>query len=1082
VRSRLLIKRWRLWLFLVDRAGRFIHSTTSEGRWLVYALAGIVAATVATQFWPIPHFWLIPSGFGLLLLVVWAWKARGTMVIEDFADHTPSRSATMGAAALLSIELARIHDLFRVVDERNTLPTAVGEGRPLDAAVKVDDPTTILSSSVTPDTKLEIGPIAIPIGMGMAFLGRLVQGPRLRAELHESGGQLVLSVQLSGLRRKPSWHIERTLTGSTTAARIAALHEMIPELACRMFTHLGVPRKVRWRAMRCFTEALEIYRKCLRTPQDRAVKLITARQRLVEALAEDEDFVLVYYNLGVVFSELSRIAARAGRDHVATRHREKAEAAFRKAVEQDPGRWEAYYALARIHFERGESLVARELCERVLDLLPGRRSGRIAKAKAHDLIGHTYKFDPATAARHRRLAAKLALRALRSKLFGRRPDGSEDDPVPTHRDLAANCLANLAADEARRRELRPAKDANAETWLWWRRSAGYRRVIDLLELAQRLTSKDANLHCELGRIALHYHDYERAVRELRIATRIEPSRAIFWAYLAVAQARRGNRDDAAYSCSRVEEAANIVSRGREDDKAVRLATTTYRAVGRKERGRRLRARREFARDDAFQRLRRHAKDPRPAGPRLKDVAHAEALLTAYSMTKKRRWQAGQLSVILGRYELTARDPTRVRRAQKHFKNAINYFADYPYEISRHNVRAYLARALTNEWAFSKNRGKKTHAVLQRALKQAERAVSINPLSSFAHSALGHVYNGVGDLEGARDAWREALLWNPDDPWLHWELGFCYRRLAAEKSDGKSRQESLEKAKRYLEQAALLYPNERFKDRIRIHYTLARLYDELGRFDCVMRELRMVQRAPGMRDIANYRVAEAYRQLSNFNAAEPLYLKVINTKTPATDVPGRDVLDPWPMIALRAAARCGLAMSNIERQGDLRRAWRELDEVTRELGERGRHTQALEQMVEENGPTRVREVQAYHAHAYGLWLLAKPRIDEAIEWLSCSARLWPDARVYVDLTAAYLAGASDGDDAKRPGLLERARAYCELAKALDLRQLHEPRLVQLLSKLEQASLPPSAVPGTSAAVDDFWRVLLSRVGAPATSAE
>jgi hypothetical protein len=167
---------------------------------------------------------------------------------------------------------------------------------------------------VTPETKLEVGPIAIPIGMGMIVLGRLVQGPRLRAELHERDGELVLSAQLSGLRRSPSWRIRRKLESPTTSSRIAALHDMIPELACRMFTNLGVQRKVKWRAMQAFTEGLEIYRRCLRTPQDRAVKLIEAQQHFVQALAEDEDFVLVYYNLGVVFSELSRIAGRAGQD------------------------------------------------------------------------------------------------------------------------------------------------------------------------------------------------------------------------------------------------------------------------------------------------------------------------------------------------------------------------------------------------------------------------------------------------------------------------------------------------------------------------------------------------------------------------------------------------------------------------------------------------------------------------------------------------------------------------------------------------------------------------------------------------
>ena len=1064
MRSALLIRRWRPWLFLVDKAGRLFHTATSEGRWLAFGVAIVAAATVTTQFWPIPHFWLIPSAFGLALLVVWAWKARATMVIEDFADHTPTRTAAVGAAALLSIELGRIHDLFRVVDERNTLPTVVGEGTPIEAAVKVDDPSEILKSSVTPETKLEVGPIAIPIGMGMIVLGRLVQGPRLRAELHERDRQLVLSAQLSGLRRSPSWRIVRKLESSTSSSRIAALHDMIPELACRMFTNLGVQRKVKWRAMKAFTDALEIYRRCLRTPQDRAVKLIEAQQHLVKALAEDEDFVLVYYNLGVVFSELSRIAARAGRDEVSNRHREKAEAAFRKAVEQDSGRWEPYYALGLIKFdpEAPETPeLARALCERVIDLLPGRRDGLVAKAKAHDLIGHTHKNEPEKAIAHRRIAARLALRALRNELVGRRSDGSEEDAVPTRRDLAANCLANLAEDEARRpHKLLPAKGANAETWLWWRRSARYGRIVALLELAQRLTSKDAKLHYQLGRLATDWHDYDRALQELSIATRIDPDRALFWAQLARVQQLRGDTTGAVTSCARAAEEADVAALDREETTALDVVISTYLALGRTDLAERLQQKRAFARGELFRRLRRRTEDPPPreGKPTKADVAAAKEALQGRE-DEGRKWEAAHLAFVLGRYELLHGEPAR---AERRFRTAIGHFGDLSAEVTRYNLRAYLARALTNQWLAARGGIDETEK-LREALLEAEAAVSRNPLSSFAHAALGHVCNGAGDLEGARTAWKEALLWNPDDPWLHWELGFCSWRLAWEVSKPNDRRRVLETAKAYLEQAAILFPNERFDDRIRIHYWLARLYEELGEFEQVIPHLRMVQRSPSMHALADYLVAEAYRRLRNFNEAEPLYQEVVDTPDRnGGDVEGRDVLDPWPTVALRAAARCGLAMSNIERQGDLDEAKTQLKAVEDALADGKTGATALEQRVSDKGPVRVREVRAYHAHANGRWLLAKENPDDAIVALSRSATLRPDAEVYLDLAAACWASASAGDDAKRPGLLERSRFYCDLVKALDLRLLFEARLAQVLAKLDQPSEPAVTATAPTAA--------------------
>jgi tetratricopeptide (TPR) repeat protein len=1063
VRSSLLIRRWRPWLFLVDKAGRLFHAATSEGRWLAFGVFILAAATVITQFWPIAHFWLIPSTFGLALFVVWAWKARATMVIEDFADHTPTGTAAVGAAALLSIELGRIHDLFRVVDERNTLPTAVGEGTPIEAAVKVDDPSEILKSSVTPETKLEVGPIAIPIGMGMIVLGRLVQGPRLRAELHERDRELVLSAQLSGLRRSPSWRIVRKLESSTASSRIAALHDMIPELACRMFTNLGVQRKVKWRAMRAFTDALEIYRRCLRTPQDRAVKLLEAQQHLVKALSEDEDFVLVYYNLGVVFSELSRIAGRAGRNTVSKRHRNKAEASFSKAVEQDPGRWEPYYALGRIQFEHDAPdapQLARALCERVIDLLPGRRDGLVAKAKAHDLIGHTYKDVPEKAIVHRRIAARLALRALRNELATRRSDGSEEDAVPTRCDLAANCLANLAEDEARRPHgPAPDEDADAKAWERWRRRADYRRIVALLELAQRLTSKDAKLHFQLGRLAADWHDYDRALQELNTATRIDPDRVLFWAQLARVQQLRGDKEAAEAACARAVDEADIAALEAEEKTALDDVIATYETLGKTDAADRLRQQQAFAEGELYRRLRRGTEDPPPrkGKPTEEEVAVAKGELVSH-LRERRRWEAAHLAFVLGRHMLLEGDPGFARRR---FRSAIRHFGEPSAEVTRYNLHAYLARALTNQWLLANGAIDQTHK-LQEALLEAEQAVSRNPLSSFAHAALGHVCNGAGDLEGARTAWKEALLWNPDDPWLHWELGFCNWRLAWEISKPKERREVLERARDYLEEAAILFPNEHFDDRIRIHYWLARLYEELGEFEQVIPHLRMVQRSPSMHALADYLVAEAYRRLRNFHEAEYLYKKVIETPDANSHgVEGRDVIDPWPTVALRAAARCGLAMSNIERQGDLDEATTQLGEVEKEFGDGMPAAAGCEERVDDKGPIRVREVRAYCAHANGRWLLADDKPDQAIAALRRSAKLRPDAEVYLDLAAACWARAAAVDDAERLALLERSRFYCDLVKALDLRLLFAMRLAQLLAKLDPPSEPSAPAAGPTA---------------------
>ena len=52
--------------------------------------------------------------------------------------------------------------VFRVVDERNAFPTAVGRQEPLEAALKVDDFQEDLRSSVSSESELKIGAFTIP--------------------------------------------------------------------------------------------------------------------------------------------------------------------------------------------------------------------------------------------------------------------------------------------------------------------------------------------------------------------------------------------------------------------------------------------------------------------------------------------------------------------------------------------------------------------------------------------------------------------------------------------------------------------------------------------------------------------------------------------------------------------------------------------------------------------------------------------------------------------------------------------------------------------------------------------------------
>ena len=356
--------------------------------------------------------------------------------------------------------------------------------------------------------------------------------------------------------------------------------------------------------------------------------------------------------------------------------------------------------------------------------------------------------------------------------------------MPTIRDLAANCLASLAAAEAEHRNRqRPDAQATADDWRRWRRAARFDRITALIELAEHLTSKDANLHFQLGAIASDWHDHETALRELNAAIRIEPEHPLFLAHLARTHQRRGHgndRADAHFFSHRAFDATNVLKPTEDDEAALDIVLEVWGRLGEADSSKRLHAMRRFAR--RIPRI--QAKLGEPAVR-----SQAERELTDHLRTQ-RDWEAGHLQLTLGRFHLAA--PGSAHLAEQYFGAALASLRHSPKDESRHNIRALLALALANQ-------GRR-----DAALREAEQAVSINPLSSAAHSALGHVCNAAGDLERARTAWSDALLWKPDDPGLHWELGFCNWRLGREAANRAVREQTLNEAGRYLRQAGILF--------------------------------------------------------------------------------------------------------------------------------------------------------------------------------------------------------------------------------------------------------------------------------------
>jgi tetratricopeptide (TPR) repeat protein len=529
---------------------------------------------------------LIVCGLASALMVLrWLARARERVVIDDFIDYTTSDAKAVGGlATLLATELSRLRSLYASVNETLSVPVAVGVeaqapgGPPTQAgaflAVRADDVSETLKAVVASEAKLTLGPFLIPIGNLMAVLGRLVRGPRVLGSVHrtEAGGGPTVAAQIVG--RPPAW-TWRVDGGHQIARseeeRKAFLDDMIAELAYRIFTDLTLQGSVRWRAIRSFTQYLQRYWASLRTPKNRGLFLKEAEEQLLDAVSEDESFDYAYYNLGVIYSQLSQTelsstrqadAAPEGFDPLSL-HRSRMQAAtvaFRQTIERNRNRWEAYYGLA-IHrltgvkssnLERGHGMSRQEqvealrevlrMCERVVEIQP-------RNAQAHDLKGlaqldlldeEEYENYEAAIASHRK-----AVRLSWGKLCSEERQARVRPPttytaLPKVQENATASLHHLAhayATKARHSE-------GLKRWL------NFRRAETLFDLACKLTpvaSTAASDH-ERGRLMEDRGKHAAAVERYEHATSVEPENPLYWAELGRARARGGHPTRAREAC------------------------------------------------------------------------------------------------------------------------------------------------------------------------------------------------------------------------------------------------------------------------------------------------------------------------------------------------------------------------------------------------------------------------------------------------------------------------------------------------------------------------------------------------------
>lgn len=313
--------------------GRLWAWTKDAWRWIVLLLG---AAALWIRLIPEPaarHPRLAqgPLAIFLAALLLWlsyrAYRGRQRLVIGQFANYTGDDKMdkwVTGLGARLQTELARIADVYQVIDEAR--PSA--EGQVVEVTPGVQEVGEILQEASAIDFAVKI-----PTKLLVGIVGRLVSGPRLTGALHKVDDQYVLTAELNGGGRSFDWRVDfrkldpqdHHLSGQ------AAVHKLVQQLAFRVTTDLVAVGSPRWRAVRCFTAGLRSYREALRQ-REKSSKLRAAERSFIQALSDDQRFTQCHYNLGVTFLRLGELGS--------------AESAFRRALKEDPDNFEACYGLA----------------------------------------------------------------------------------------------------------------------------------------------------------------------------------------------------------------------------------------------------------------------------------------------------------------------------------------------------------------------------------------------------------------------------------------------------------------------------------------------------------------------------------------------------------------------------------------------------------------------------------------------------------------------------------------------------------------------------------------------------------------
>jgi tetratricopeptide (TPR) repeat protein len=1032
--------------------------------------------------------------FAIVVSVRWLSQARTRVVVDDFIDFTTNDgTAVSGLATLLATELSRLRLLYSSINETLAVPVAVGvhsalaPGRDAEAGafltVRADDLSDMLQGAVASEAKVQVGPVGIPIGDIAAIFGRLLRGPRVVGSVHrtESGGGPTLTAQIVGARQRNTWRVDRShLSAPTPEDDKAFLDQMVRELAIEMFTDLTMQGAVRWRAIRIFTEYLRDYRRSMRTPKTRSRFLKDAEEKLLEAIAEDEQFDFAYYNLGVIYSQLALTELNTARhwdvkpalttnpEALHDSRMQAATVAFTRAIERNRDRWEAYYALA-VHqmtsvkrgyenggttLKDGDKAALREvvrLCDRVVETQPD-------NAEAHDLrgmaiwylvkTGNSTDIDGSIAS-HRR-AVKLAWSNLcREERLARKCPPTSETALPKREENATAALHNLAVAYGLKAQLHRAG-----------RVLNYRRADILFRLAIKLAppGSAARLHSQRARLLRRRANAEssssrsrrrklsQACDAYREAARREPDHPLYLAQLARAHAETATNLNDAEPCielactSALESLASVWRRAlaaTASQADQRLTKWTFNALaeaydalagseGEDADRKRMRAR--------ARRLRQMDRLGGKLEPRVlataKGRAKARRMFRAAkgvkhpgrSWASSRIWETEQIGVALARAYTAAGGDDSYGAAVKVLDGLMKVAGKRrPGAVQAHELEIRKANGLRRKGEAAK------------ALEWAGRGLMRDPLSQRGRAELAEIHMALWQYDEALKAWEHTQWLKPNDPFVHFKLGLCHWWHAQGCRDQADAMASRAKAAELMDQSHQLFSREDVTGRSWLRLWRGRLALERGLYDEAIMHLRSARSYHGRAPVARTFLGEAYLRSNEFELAWAEFDAALKESRAARKADPGNVPDPldhgWGDSLSRAnlRVRCyrGKAAALVE-AGHTGKARRQIDTALRavkliESGEEEARAEAL---------CRVVQAHALIAGADGDKDPATTLV-KADESLARAIALDPTALAYYDrVRIRELNWQHTLNPIERRGLLDQVRQFKDQIDRLD----------------------------------------------------